>query len=165
MLKQFISLQTEGCLPQNLLSPLLNTLFHIKFQVINWNIFLANQIVGFCDHQYRWKEIISILDFLHGDSYWRKISSKSAAVVSVDEVLPQNEPKGAGERSEQDKCTVWKKSKHVLFLMWIGGFMVNVIIVFCPFTWLKLWKLSERQAKMHLFYLPFPFHTPFDHSN
>ena len=115
-------------------------------------MFLANQIVGFCDHQYRWKEIISSLDFLHGDSYWRKISSKSAAVVSVDEVLPKNEPKGAVERSKQDKCTVWKK-KQACF------------IVFCRFTWLKLWKLSERQAKMHLFYLPFPFHTPFGQSN
>ena len=32
------------------------------------NVLLPNQIIGFFDHQYLWKERISILDFLHRNS-------------------------------------------------------------------------------------------------
>ena len=36
-------------------------------------MFLCNQIARFVDCQYLWKESTDILDFLYGDSYFRKL--------------------------------------------------------------------------------------------
>ena len=41
----------------------------------------SSNIVGFFDHQYFLKETVSVLDFLHRDSYQRQTPSKSTTVV------------------------------------------------------------------------------------
>ena len=38
---------------------------------------LCNQIARFFDHQYPWKEPSDILDFLYGDSYYRKVATET----------------------------------------------------------------------------------------
>ena len=48
--------------------------------MIDQNVLLSNQIAGFFDHQYLWKETINALDFLHINSYQRKIVSQGTSV-------------------------------------------------------------------------------------
>ena len=43
-------------------------------------MFLSNHIAGFFDHQYPWKETISVLDILHRDSCQEKIASKKTTI-------------------------------------------------------------------------------------
>ena len=43
-------------------------------------MFLSNQIAGFFDHQYLWKESINILEFLHEGSQQGKISSETFSI-------------------------------------------------------------------------------------
>ena len=43
-------------------------------------VLLSNQIPGFFDHQYLWKESIGILDFLHGDNHQRKVASETTTL-------------------------------------------------------------------------------------
>ena len=38
---------------------------------------MSNQIAVFFDQQYRWKEAINILDFLHGDIHEGKAASET----------------------------------------------------------------------------------------
>ena len=51
-------------------------MYYINFETISYNMFLSNPIEGFLDHQYLLKETINALDFLHRDSYQRKIACK-----------------------------------------------------------------------------------------
>ena len=57
------------------------TLYFINFQTNNENVLLSNQITGFSDHQYLWKEAINVLDFLYKDIYQWKILSKNVGLV------------------------------------------------------------------------------------
>ena len=41
---------------------------------------LANQIVGFVNHQYLWKESINVFDFLHRYSSQGRVASKATVV-------------------------------------------------------------------------------------
>ena len=44
---------------------------------------LTSQIAGFFYHQYLWKELISILDFLNEASYQGKVASKTTTFDSM----------------------------------------------------------------------------------
>ena len=39
-----------------------------------------NQIAGFFDHQYLWKECANVFDFLHGDIHQRKVTWYKAII-------------------------------------------------------------------------------------
>ena len=43
--------------------------------------FLSNQIAGFFDQQYHWKEPIDIFNFLHGDNHQGKVRSKTTTLA------------------------------------------------------------------------------------
>ena len=53
---------------------------YIKFQIMDKNVLLSNQIAGFFDDQCRWKESDKVLGFLFRNSYPGKIPSKTATV-------------------------------------------------------------------------------------
>ena len=59
--------------------------YHVLHNISNNRLkcVLSNQIAGFFDHQYLRKHTISVLYFLHGDSYLGKIVSKRTIIVSV----------------------------------------------------------------------------------
>ena len=44
-------------------------MFFQNLQMIYYHVHLTNQIAGLFDHQYLWKEVINVLDFLHRDIY------------------------------------------------------------------------------------------------
>ena len=44
-------------------------------------MFSTNQIVGFFDHPYLWKECINIFEFLRVDIHQGKVSSETILVV------------------------------------------------------------------------------------
>ena len=46
-------------------------------QGIGQNTLFSNQIEGFCDHQYLWKECIDIFDVLHGVIQQGKVASET----------------------------------------------------------------------------------------
>ena len=43
----------------------------------------ANQIVGFFDHQYFWKESVDILDLVHGDNHHGMVAYETATFLWV----------------------------------------------------------------------------------
>ena len=53
------------------------------------NVSLSNQIVGFFDHQYLWKERSCVLNFLHRNSFQKK-ASYSTAVGCVWPDMPSH---------------------------------------------------------------------------
>ena len=47
-----------------------------------------NQIPGFFDHQYLWKEFIDLLNFLHGSNHRGKLASETTNFGWVWSVVP-----------------------------------------------------------------------------
>ena len=47
----------------------------------------ANQIAVFFDHQYLWKDLMNLLDFLHEDNDQRKVASETTTFGWVQPVV------------------------------------------------------------------------------
>ena len=53
------------------------------FVACNQMCLLSNQIAGFFDQQYHWKEPIDISDFLHGHYHQGKVARKTTNLIKV----------------------------------------------------------------------------------